>query len=337
VFDNVSIVALHSVDAPHRIASTAIMARLRPTLSRLGIQVDLLGDVAGVKARRFWDAGVQPSAVAAQAGEAALQALGVDRSRVGVLLNTSVCRDYLEPSTASLVHGRLGLSPTCPSFDIGNACLGFLSGMDVAAMMIESGRVEYALVVDGEGSRSITEATVKRLLDPATTEQDLHSQLASLTLGSGAVAMVLGRADRHPEGHRYLGGVSLAATQHSHLCAGEADRMLTDGRQLLVHGVELAGRTWALAEEALGWRPESLDLLAMHQVSRVHTATLCTSLGLDHDKVFAIYPEFGNVGPASVPMVLSKAAAAGRVQRGDRVALMGIGSGLNCAMAEVVW
>ena len=75
----------------------------------------------------------------------------------------------------------------------------------------------------------------------------------------------------------------------------------------------------------------------MHQVSGSHTANLCQTLGLDTKKVLAIFPEFGNIGPASVPIVLSKAAESGRLQKGNRVALMGIGSGLNCSMAEVIW
>jgi acyl-CoA:acyl-CoA alkyltransferase len=45
----------------------------------------------------------------------------------------------------------------------------------------------------------------------------------------------------------------------------------------------------------------------------------------------------GNIGPASVPIVLARAVELGKIRRGDRVALLGIGSGLNCAMAEVVW
>ena len=75
----------------------------------------------------------------------------------------------------------------------------------------------------------------------------------------------------------------------------------------------------------------------LHQVSGTHTALLCQTLGLDAKKVMAIFPEFGNIGPASVPIVLSKAAESGRLSKGNRVALMGIGSGLNCSMAEVVW
>jgi 3-oxoacyl-[acyl-carrier-protein] synthase-3 len=69
----------------------------------------------------------------------------------------------------------------------------------------------------------------------------------------------------------------------------------------------------------------------------VHTESLVNVLGLDPEKVHAIYPQMGNIGPASVPIVLAKVAEAGKLQKGDRVALLGIGSGLNCSMAEVVW
>ena len=75
----------------------------------------------------------------------------------------------------------------------------------------------------------------------------------------------------------------------------------------------------------------------IHQVSGTHTRLLCETLDLDPKKVHAIYPEFGNIGPASVPIVLSKARELGRLKKGARVGLMGIGSGLNCTMAEVRW
>ena len=80
-----------------------------------------------------------------------------------------------------------------------------------------------------------------------------------------------------------------------------------------------------------------LDEGVIHQVSRQHTDKFGQVLGIAPEKIHAIFPEFGNVGPASVPMALAKAAELGRLRPGMRVALMGIGSGLNCAMAEVVW
>ena len=113
--------------------------------------------------------------------------------------------------------------------------------------------------------------------------------------------------------------------------------MRTDVTGLLSAGLGLARETWEVAVKELGWSTENLDHAVIHQVSRVHTENFANGLGIPLDRVPVIYPEHGNIGPASVPMTLAKAAADGRIQRGHRVALMGIGSGLNCAMAEVIW
>lgn len=336
-FENVTIRGLAYVDPPCRVTSAEIDARLAPTLRSLNLWPNLLESLTGIVARRFWDPGVQPSEVAALAAEKALADAGIDRSRVGVLISTSVCKDFIEPSVAALVHGKLGLGPECLNFDLGNACLAFLSGMEIAGMMIERGQVDCALVVDGESSRTVTERTIERLLVPGCTLQTLFDNFASLTLGSGAAAAVLTRGAPGADGHRLLGGVSLAATEHSGLCYGQNDAMKTDSSKLLAAGIALAKRTLEKARRELEWTIDRFSLLVLHQVSATHTAKVAEALGADVAKVHAIYPEFGNVGPAAVPMALCKAEEAGRVRRGDRVALMGIGSGLNCSMMEVVW
>lgn len=336
-FTNVSILGLAHVDAPHRVTSEALCERLEPTLSRMGMGSDLLESASGIVARRFWDVGFQPSQAATLAAEKCLAESGVDRRDVGVLISTSVCRDYVEPSVACLVHGALGLDPSCLNFDVGNACLAFLTGMQIAGNMIERGQIAHALIVDGEGARDAVEATLTRLRRPETTPRDLRDQFATLTLGSGGVAMLLGRRDLAPEAPRFVGAVERAATQHRGLCHGQVDGMYTDGKALLTNGILLAQDTWALARASLQWDAGALDDLALHQVSASHTTQLLEALGLNPDKALSIYPEFGNIGPASVPMVLSKSREAGRLRKGMRVGLLGIGSGLNCSMAEIVW
>ena len=336
-FKNVVIQALAAVEPPIRVSSKEIEQKLKPTLDRLGVRDDLLEEVSGISARRFWEKGTSPSDAATLAAEKALDESGIDRQRIGVIINTSVCRDYLEPSTACIIHGNLGLNENCLNFDVGNACLAFMNGMDIAARMIERTEVEYALVVDGESSRPITEATIDRLLDPDIREEQFRAEFASLTLGSGAAAMIIARKELAPDGHPYLGSVSRAATQFNHLCRGQMDQMRTDTRILLSEGLKLASKTFNAARITLGWVASELDQFVIHQVSKVHTDSLVNLLGLDPDKVHAIYPEMGNIGPASVPIVLAKAAELGRIKRGDRVALLGIGSGLNCAMAEIIW
>jgi 3-oxoacyl-[acyl-carrier-protein] synthase-3 len=337
VFQNVSIASLAHIDAPCRLTSAEVNERLRPMLDRLGIRVDVLGDVAGIHARRFWEEGVEVSDAATLAAEKALAELGVPREKIGLLVSTAVSREYLEPSTASIVAGNLGLADTCQNFDVANACLAFLNGMDIASRMIECGEIEYALIVDGESANLAYEKTIERLLAPDVTDEQFRQELATLTLGSGSVAMVLARRDLAPDAPQYKGGVSRAATEWNTLCRGNLDRMVTDTRMLMVEGIKLASKTFQAARQALGWVVEELDEFVIHQVSQVHTNALVKAIGIDPAKVFTIFSEYGNIGPASVPIVLSKLKEMGRLKKGSRIALLGIGSGLNCSMAEVVW
>ena len=337
LFEHVAIAGLAHIDAPHALSSADINARLQPTMDRLGIKTDVLQDIAGIYSRRLWDDHVLSSDAATMAAEKALLDAGVDRDKIGLLVNTSVSRDFLEPSTASIVSGNLGLGENCQNFDVANACLAFLNGMDIASRMIERGEIEYALVVDGETANLVYKKTLDRLSAPDVTEEQFRNELASLTLGCGAAAMVMARAELVPEAPRYRGGVSRAATEWNSLCRGNLDRMVTDTRMLLIEGLKLAQKTFIAARLALGWAVEELDQFVIHQVSKVHTEAFIKAFGIDPKKVLTIFNEHGNIGPASVPIVLSKLKELGRLKKGDRVALLGIGSGLNCSMAEVVW
>jgi 3-oxoacyl-[acyl-carrier-protein] synthase III len=104
--------------------------------------------------------------VATLAAEKVLEVSGIPREAIGCLISTSVSKDYIEPSVASLVHGNLGLSDHCINYDIGNACLGFINAMASMGMMIDAGLVDYGLIVDGENSREVVEATIERLKKP---------------------------------------------------------------------------------------------------------------------------------------------------------------------------
>lgn len=335
-FSKVVISSVAHVDAPHVITSDAIDSELAEARERLGLQAGLLERLAGIRERRFWDVGVQPSHVAAQAGALALERSRVAPADIGVIVNTSVCRDYIEPSVACFVHHRLGLPTTALNFDLGNACLGFLNGMALVAGMIERGEVDHGLVVDGEGSREIIESTIQRLRQPGATTRDFLDQFASLTLGSGAAAMVLSREGLTDSNHRFTGGLSRAATEHSGLCLGQREEMRTNTKALLLAGLELADSAWRESCEEFGFG-SGVARHIIHQISSVHTSSMCERLGLDLATVPQIFPLFGNTGPASIPMVLSKELEQKSLNPGDRICLMGMGSGINCSAFEVVW
>jgi 3-oxoacyl-[acyl-carrier-protein] synthase III len=330
---NTAILSVTAVDAPIIVTSASIDERLAETYARTGVRPGMLTDVAGIHERRWWPTDVTFADAAAMAGAKAIAEAGIDPRRIGLLIDSSVCRDHLEPSKAVAVHHQLGLPTGCLVFDLSNACLGFVNAMQLAATMIDGGQIEYALVVDGEGSRGLQELTLERLTGPDATAQDLADQFASLTLGSGGAAMVLGRADAHPEGHRLVGGASRAATEHNELCVGTLEEMRTDSRALFAAGIQLSVDLWREAASQFDW--SGMDRYISHQVSKVHLTAVCRALDIDPALAPSTFPERGNIGPAAVPSTL--AMEAGRLQPGDRVLLMGIGSGLSASALEIAW
>ena len=325
----VSVVAVH---APDVVTSADFDERLTETYARLGTQPGLLENLAGIRERRWWPEGTTFAEAAAMAGRKAIDEAGIDPSKIGLLIDTSVCRDHLEPSAAVAVHNMLDLPSSCLNFDLANACLGFLNAIQVAGSMIDGGQIDYALIVDGEGSRHTQEATLDRLSGPDTTVSDLFAEFASLTLGSGAAAMVLGRHSENPGSHRVVGGISQADSSHHKICVGTLDQMRTDTKALLDAGLLLAKKAWADVEDR-GWR--DMDRYILHQVSQVHTSMMCDVLGIDPSKAPLTFPELGNVGPAAVPITL--AGQVDSLEPGDRVLLLGIGSGINAMATEVIW
>jgi 3-oxoacyl-[acyl-carrier-protein] synthase III len=332
-FDNTSVLSVCGVDAPQIVTSVEFDDRLAGTYRRVGLRRGLLEGLAGIKERRWWPEDVSFSDAAAMAGAKALAEAGVDPSDVGLLIDTSVSRAHLEPSAAVAVHAALGLPTSCLNFDLANACLGFLNGMHLAATMIDAGRVDYALVVDGEGARHTHEVTLDRLARPDAAREDVLAQFATLTLGSGAAAMVLGRSDAHSDGHRLTGGVMRAESEHHELCVGDLESMRTDAKGLLDAGMGLSRAIWADAKAEFEW--SDMDRYIAHQVSQSHTSAMCRTVDIDPSRVPLTFPTRGNMGPATIPFTL--ATQLDSLRAGHRVLLMGAGSGMNAACMEVVW
>jgi acyl-CoA:acyl-CoA alkyltransferase len=332
-FNDVAVLSVEACEAPLVVTSAEIDERLAPFYARTRCMPGLVTALAGIHERRQWPADVSFTQAAAMAGERAIVASGVDRSNIGVIIDTSVSRARLEPSSAVTVHHLLGLAANCLNFDVANACLGFVTGMHLAGVLIDSGQIDYALIVDGEGTREVYDNTIDRLNTSGEGLADLLANFATLTLGSGSAAMVLGRHSDHAEGHRLLRGFFRAATEHHELCVGTLEGGTTDARGLLDAGTTLAAVTWehAGAGEAWGRR----DRYIFHQVSEVHTNAMVGVLGIDPDRVPKTFPYYGNIGPAAIPITLDSVAA--DLAPGDVVLCMGIGSGLNVGVIEFRW
>lgn len=339
-FTNVCIESIAVALPDEVLSSAAIEERLRPLYERLKLPAGRLELMTGIRERRLWPAGTRPSDASAAAGRAVLAKSAIPAGQIELFIHAAVSRDMLEPATASFAHRKIGLPATTQIFDVSNACLGFLNSLTVAAALIESGQIRCAMVVAGENGRPLVDQTIKTLLEQPLTRHAIKPYFANLTIGSGAVGAILcHRSLAAGRGHALLGGIARAATRHSELCQGdthgaEALAMQTDSEQLLVAGVALAGETW---RDFTAEQGGAYDHFICHQVGHTHRRKLYEALGLPLEKDFSTFETLGNTGSVALPATLSAAADAGKLQPGDRVALLGIGSGLNCLMLALEW
>jgi 3-oxoacyl-[acyl-carrier-protein] synthase-3 len=329
------LLSVESTVAQIPVTSEDLDEMLAPARKRLRLPKGTLQRVAGVYERRWWkdrENGWKQGVVLA--AERALSAAGITRDQVGVMINASVSRQHLEPAVCTHVHAALGMPASCMNFDMTNACLGFVNAMTVAATMIDSGQISYALIIGAEDVEEVQRGTIERLNSRTASREDFNNQFASLTLGSGAAAAVLGPADVHPEGHRIDHTQVRAGTEHHELCIGDMDDMRTDTAGLLENGLELVLDTWRAAKAA-GHDYSGVDHFITHQVSMVYTRAFAKAAGVDFAKIPLTFPDWGNVAAEAVPMTLAKHQS--QISAGDRVLLTGVGSGLNTAMMEVTW
>lgn len=324
--------------------SAAIEERLKPLYERLKLPAGRLELMTGIKERRMWADGMRPSEASAAAGRNVLKSSALRADQMEVFIHAAVCRDMLEPATASFAHRKIGLGTACQVFDISNACLGFLNGLVTLAAMIDSGQIRCGMVAAGENGRPLVERTIRHLLETPLDRNSIKPFFANLTIGSAAVAAVVCHEDLIPAGrpkHRLLCGSAHAETKYSDLCLGDSEGdalvMETDSEQLLLAGMEVAKATWAKFAAESGWDSSTPDRVITHQVGSAHRRKLYETLQLNAAKDFASVEFLGNTGSAALPATLALAAEQGALQPGQKVALLGIGSGLNSLMLAIEW
>ena len=333
---------------PEVITSGDIEERLAPVYEKLKLPQGRLELMSGIKERRLWPKGTRPSDAAVLAGKKAIAASGIPPGELDCLIFTSVSRDMMEPATASFVHNQLGLPDRCLVFDISNACLGFLDGMIFLANMIELGQVKCGLLVAGETAENLLESTIENLLaDPSLTRKTIKYSFASLTIGSGSIALVMTHEKYSNGPQKFIGGAYRANTRHNNLCqGGQSDTpqagqssilMATDSEELMKQGIETARSTWHDFLAELGWQPEEIDVFFCHQVGSAHARLLFENLEINPVNNFETLPFLGNTGSVSAPITMAMGIEQGVFRKGQRAALLGIGSGINCLMLGVEW
>jgi acyl-CoA:acyl-CoA alkyltransferase len=343
-YQNVCLESLACTLPSEVLTSDQIEQRLEPLYRRLRLPEGRLELMTGIRERRLWPTGTRISDMSIASGEKAITAAGIDRSLIGALVHGSVSRDQLEPATACRVHHHLGLPQACLAYDISNACLGLLNGMVEVANLIELGQIEAGLVVGSEDSRPLLEGTLRELnANTSLTRSDIKTAIASLTIGSGSAAVLLVHRRLSRTGNLLRSAVARAHTQHYRLCEGDhagtesAMLMQTDSEKLLEAGIETGVATFADLLRDAGLSRADINRSICHQVGGTHRKRMLESLQLPEENDFPTFSWLGNTGSVALPSAMALAAEDGFLRAGDRIAMLGIGSGINSLMIAVEW
>jgi 3-oxoacyl-[acyl-carrier-protein] synthase III len=284
----------------------------------------------GIDSRAHAEPGETSVSMAAAAARDALRAAGLDAADLDAVISVSSVGHQAIPCTAVLVHRELGLDRSgVPAFDINSTCTGFLTALDLIAQSIATGRVRHALIVAGEvASRGLN-------WDDTAT---------AALFGDGAGAVVIG-ASRSPQSalRGFLMRTYSAGSQLCQLRAGgtglspraEPDEFL-DGTYFEMSGRSIYRMAATLLPDFLrdlmvtaDSRPDEVDVWVPHQASGKAIAHLQEALGLPADKMVRTLATHGNQVAASIPIALHRGITSGRIQRGNRVGIIGTGAGIS--------
>jgi 3-oxoacyl-[acyl-carrier-protein] synthase-3 len=296
-------------------------AELAARLAIAGVETsdDWIRERTGIRQRYIAAEGVTTSDLAAEAGQQAMAAAGLAASDIDLIIVATSTPDMIFPSTACLVQKKLGISGGA-AFDVQAVCSGFVYGLATADLFIKAGKAENALVIGAE--------TFSRIMD-------WTDRTTCVLFGDGAGAMLLQASDRPGIlGHRLH-----ARGEFDHiLCTpgsvghGKATGhpfLTMDGQAVFKLAVQVLESVAREVLDDVDLEVSDLDWLVPHQANvRILSAT-AKRLGLDESKVVITVAQHANTSAASVPIAFDVAYRDGRIQKGQRVMLQGVGGGFT--------
>jgi len=275
---------------------------------------------SGIKARHFAEADIPSSELAVIAARRALEAASLDASEIDLVIVATSTPDMVFPSTACIVQQKLGISNQCAAFDLQAVCSGFAYALTTADAFIRGGQAKNALVIGAE--------VFSRILD-------FTDRGTCVLFGDGAGAVVLQASDRpgviasrlHSDG-RHVGILCVPGNVDHGVVTGNAFLQM-DGPAVFKLAVNVLEKVALETLEAAGLTAADVDWLIPHQANiRIMQGT-CRKLGLPLEKMIATVAEHGNTSAASIPLALDVAVRDGRIRRGHKVLMEGVGGGFT--------
>jgi 3-oxoacyl-[acyl-carrier-protein] synthase III len=302
---------------------------LRAGNPELKLATGLIGRMTGVERVHVRPDGWQTSDLAvAAAREALVESPGAP----DLVIFASASQDLIEPATSHIVAAKLGFD--CPVMDIKNACNSVINAMQVADALITSGQYRRVLIASGEQPSHAVRWSL------ADHEQFIRS-FPGYTMSDGGAAVILEATD--DPGTGILDSSFLAVSRHWDIGTLPTGGSMNprspehayfdmDGAGLQRAFLELGPQPVLdlLERNELTW--DDFDLVAIHQVALPYLPPIFERLGVAANKSIITIADHGNLASVTLPLQLVRARAAGMVEPGSRVLLIGLAGGISLGL-----
>ena len=300
-------------------------------------EADLFDATVGIRNRYIAPNDICASDLCHDAAERLIEGLEWPKESIDVLLFVSVTGDYKTPPTSAILQDRLGLPQSTFVLDVPMGCCGCMYGINVAGNLLSAGTAKRALVLVGDTAMRMGSLKDKSRMplfgDSGTAlalEYDVNADDIIIdfnTMGSGYQALMTPH-----------GGYRRPITkEESFEYEDFGNGIVRAPKDALINGMDVF--SFAITKPVLSLKKmldeqgldkdKDIDFYLIHQANKLIVDRIVKKLKLDKAKVPYNLQEFGNLGGASIPMLMVSELAEELSSRPMTIVCSSFGLGLT--------
>jgi len=291
----------------------------------------------GIESRPIAADGETATDMAVQAAEKLLENGSCDHDEIDFVLFCTQSPDYFLPTSACIIHERLGLPKAGGALDFNLGCSGYVYGLSLAKGLIETGAAKkvlfltsetyskYINAVDRSSRPLFGDGAAATLIVAKPAEEELIGPFVFGTDGSGADLLIVP-----------AGGHRLPSSEATALEQPDGKGSVRSLNQLKMHGPGIfsfaVDRVPPMVEELLqksGKVREEIGSYIFHQANKYMLDRLQELCSLQGTNFFNDVMYRGNTVSSSIPIAMVDAWHNGILKPNEWVMLVGFGVGLS--------
>ncbi len=284
----------------------------------------------GIKERHISEDNEYTTDLAANAAKAAIENAGITAEDIDLILLATVTPDYFTPCCACVVQDRIG-AVNAAAFDFNAACSSFITGMVMAEQFIKNGTYKNILLICADVLSKVT---------------DYNDRATCVLFGDAAGAAVLSADDSAPgvlaseigadgTGSMYITSLAVKddAEETEKRVSGRKETVWMAGQSVMKFAVKTMAEATERVLEKAGLTYDDIKLIVPHQANYRIVDSALNRMGVGKEKVMLTLEKYGNTSASCIPAALTEAVKEGKIQRGDKVVVVGFGGGLTWGAA----